>query len=196
MSQLKLLFLDVETTGLDSETNAIVQISGIIEVDGHVYEEFDLKCRPFPQDSIDPAALKVQNRTLEEVNAFPDPVQIYKDLLAILDKYVDRYDKNDKFYMVGQNTKFDYDFMNAWFKKNGDKYFYSWIDYHLLDLMMLTTIFKVSGLLDVPNMKLETVAKKLDVPLKAHNSMNDITATRTIFHKYVDRLKTLNTINA
>lgn len=40
---MKLLYIDTETTGVDPMQNGIVQISGCIEVDGELKEEFDLR---------------------------------------------------------------------------------------------------------------------------------------------------------
>jgi len=39
--EMKLLFLDVETTGVDNSKNGIIQLSGIIEIDGVIKEEFN-----------------------------------------------------------------------------------------------------------------------------------------------------------
>lgn len=189
---MKLLFLDAETTGVDNTKNGIIQIAGIVEIDGEVKEEFNMTCRPFPGQAVSPDALKVTGKTMDEIRAYPEPQTTYRDIVAILDRYIDRYNKTDKFYMVGQNTKFDYDFMTAWFKNNGNPYFYAYVAYHLIDVIQATALFTVAGHFKLENMKLATVAKHFGIPLKAHDAMNDIRATREIFYRYVDLLKQLN----
>lgn len=186
---MKLLFLDTETTGLNPKLSGIVQIAGIVEIDGVIKEEFDIKCRPFKGDLISPKALEVQGRTMDQIREFQTPDLAYDQLKSILSKYVKPFDKADKFYMIGQNTKFDYDFLDEFFKKNNDSYIYSFIAYHLIDLIALTTTAIVSGKFNLPNMKLETVAKHFGIPLDAHNALNDIRATREIFHRYVEIFK-------
>jgi len=186
---MKLLFLDTETTGVDNTKNGIIQIAGIVEIDGAVKEEFNMMCRPFPGQAVSPDALKVTGKTMDEIRAYPEPQAAYRDLVAILDRYIDRYDKTDKFYMVGQNTKFDYDFLTAWFKNNGNPYFYAYVAYHLIDVIQATALFTVAGQFKLENMKLATVAKHFGIPLKAHDAMEDIRATRAIFYRYVHLIR-------
>jgi oligoribonuclease (3'-5' exoribonuclease) len=39
----KILWLDVETGGVDEKTDALLQLSALVEVDGVVVDEIDLK---------------------------------------------------------------------------------------------------------------------------------------------------------
>ncbi|NCC60072.1 MAG: 3'-5' exonuclease [Verrucomicrobiae bacterium] len=186
---MKLLFLDCETTGVDNTKNGIIQIAGIIEIDGIVKEEFNLRCRPFKGQIYTLEALRVTGITKEEIEAYPEPREAYMTLIALFEKYISRYDKTDKFYMVGQNTKFDYDFMNAWFRNNGNNFFYAYIFYHLIDVIQATALFTVAGRFKLPDMKLATVAEHFGIPLKAHDAMEDIRATRQIFYTYAALIK-------
>lgn len=186
---MKLLFIDTETTGISPQQNGVVQISGIIDIDGEVKEEFDFHCRPFPNKIMDIKALEVIGKTKEEVLALPDPREAYQKILTTWQKHINRYDKNDKFYMVGQNTKFDYDMMTQFFKDNGNQYFYAYVAYHLIDIITITALFNLAGIISTKNMKLETVAQAFNIPLKAHDSLHDIRATRQIFYKFMDHVK-------
>jgi DNA polymerase III alpha subunit (gram-positive type) len=56
---MKLFFYDLETTGLDSQKNAIHQISGKIIIDGVEKTTFNFKVRPFIGALIDETALKI-----------------------------------------------------------------------------------------------------------------------------------------
>ena len=55
----KLIFIDVETTGVNPDCNGLTQISGCVQVDDDVAESFDYFVRPFPQDVIESSALEV-----------------------------------------------------------------------------------------------------------------------------------------
>lgn len=186
---MKLLFLDTETTGLDLIKNGIVQISGIIDIDGEVKEEFDFKCRPFQGKFVTNEALNVIKKTKDEVLALPDPTVTYKQLLSVMEKYIDRYNKTDKFYLVGQNVKFDYDMMTQWFKDNGNSYFYAYVAYHLIDIITITALFNLAGIIKTQNMKLATIAEHYGIKFEAHNSMEDIRVTRQIFYKYLRHIE-------
>jgi len=186
---MKLLFLDTETTGLDPKENGVIQIAGVIAVDGEIKEKFNFRCKPFKGDIVSKKSLEVTGNTMEGIREFPEPENTYTDLIKVFNKYVDRYDKADKFYMVGQKAQFDYDFMDEWFKKNDNKYFYGYVAYHLVDLIGIATFFKIAGKLKVENMKLATLAESFGIELKAHDAMNDIMATREIFYRFVSQIK-------
>lgn len=186
---MKLLFLDTETSGTDIKKHGIFQLSGMIEIDGRIIEEFDFNCRLFPHQIFDAGALAVTGKTVEEIRAYPEPIAIYSKILTLFNKYIDRYNKNDKFYLVGQNIKFDYDFMTEWFNNCGNRYFYAYIDYHLIDLMCLSTILNVAGIIKTKNMKLQTMADYFGIEFKAHNSFEDIRVTRSLFYKMIQLIK-------
>ena len=193
---MKLLYLDTETTGLDPVKNGIHQISGIIEIDGKVVEEFDIKFRPIEKrELVSPEALKVSGLSVEDLRARTvSSFEAYGQLVKIFDKYIDRYKKTDKFNMVGQNTKFDYDFLAEWFRKHGNQYLYAYIFYHLIDIISTTAVFKLAGKMDVSDMKLATVAKFFGIELKAHDAQNDIRATREIFKRYLKLISQIPSI--
>ena len=77
--------------------------------------------------------------------------------------------------------------MSQFFLKNNDKYCGSWIDYHFLDTMVILNLMIYKKAIDIENCKLVTAAKKFDIELDAHNAMNDIRATRTLFKKLIDK---------
>ena len=68
---MKRAYIDLETTGLWSYKHGVTQIAVIIEMDGHIVDQADIRCRPFPQDAIDPRALEVQGRS--EADQHRDP---------------------------------------------------------------------------------------------------------------------------
>jgi len=180
MEKKKVFFFDVETTGLDAWRNDIVQIAGCIEIDGEVKETFNWHCQPYNPGSIEQSALDVTGLTKEEIMEFDTPMSVYLKLTATMGRYVDKFDKKDKFYPAGYNVDFDMNFLRAFFKKSGDKYFGSWFNGINLDPFHFFRLAKFSGQIDTENLKLETMAKLFNIEIKAHDALSDIEATRSL----------------
>ncbi len=185
----KILYFDTETTGVDPVKNDIIQIAGIIEVDGEVKEEFNLKAKPFDFTTIQDRALEVNNVTREELEEYPDPRQAYVKLLGIFTSHIDKFDREDKFFPAGQNIRFDLDFLSNFFRKNYDKYFGSWQNWKMIDSLYITNMLASLGLLNLPNHKLETVCEHFEIKIeKAHDALSDIRATRELIMMYRERI--------
>jgi DNA polymerase-3 subunit epsilon len=186
---MKLIYIDTETTGLTPGRNDIIELAGIIEIDGVVKEEFDLYMQPFDYNTVEAKALEINQFTLDQLKTFPTGQQAYADFISILKKYVNPYDKTDKFVVVGQNVKFDLDHMRAWFTKCGDKFFGSFFDYHAYDLVSISMFLKLSGMINPEKMKLEHIAAYFGIRYGSHRAIEDIRVTREVFLKYYELIK-------
>ncbi|WYL03748.1 3'-5' exonuclease [Fusobacterium polymorphum] len=188
----KIIFIDTETGGVNAEKSALIQLSGIIEVDGAEKEKFNFYIKPFENSEVNEKALEVQGRTLEELGTekYIDESIIYKKFLEILDKYIDKYDKNDKFIVAGYNVKFDIDILKALFERNNNKFLFSYFNSSMLDPLYSVRLLQVAGMLPVlENNKLETWCKYFNIELKAHDSLQDITATKKLIEKLIELIK-------
>ncbi|MGL4392666.1 MAG: 3'-5' exonuclease [Fusobacteriaceae bacterium] len=181
----KILYLDTETTGL-TEKSAVVQISGIIEIDGVEKEEFNFYIAPHPDAIINDEALKIQGRTLEEIQNFESPAEIFQKLLEIFDKYINKFDKEDKFIIAGYNVDFDIKMLNSFFKRNGSNYFFSYIGIKL-DPLYLLSYFYLKGKLELKQKnKLEDWCEYFGIEINAHDSLEDIRATQKLIKKLME----------
>lgn len=188
----KIIFIDTETGGVNAEKSALIQLSGIIEVDGTEKEKFNFYIKPFENSEVNEKALEVQGRTLEELRTdkYIDESIIYKKFLEILDKYIDKYDKNDKFIVAGYNVKFDIDILKALFERNNNKFLFSYFNSSMLDPLYSVRLLQIAGILPVlENNKLETWCKYFNIELKAHDSLQDITATKKLIKKLIELIK-------
>lgn len=162
MLHKKLFYFDVETTGLDHRKNGIHQISGCIEIDNKVEEYFDFKVKPNSKAIIDQAALDVAGVTEEQIMAYPPMKKVYYDIIQMMAKYVNKYKKEDKFFLVGYNNcHFDDNFFRAFFVQNDDQYFNSWFWGNTIDVMVLASQHLMNKRHEMLNFKLSTVAKEL-----------------------------------
>ena len=181
----KKIFLDVETTGFDGQLHGIIQIAGIIEIDGETKKTFDLPVNVFEDDEINQSALAVNKKTLEQIAEFPDPQDVHKILTDTMGEFVNRYKPKDKFSFIGYNASFDMNFMRQWFKKLGDKYFGSWFWFPYIDVMTMAADYLVDHRAELDDFKLGTVAAYLgiewDKDTDLHDALTDIVLTRGIY---------------
>ena len=182
---MKLLFFDLETTGTNPGKNGIHQISGMVEIDGVEKEGFDFHVQPNPKALIEEQALAVAGVTREQVLAYPPMGEIYNQFTAMLSKYVNKFDKKDKFFLVGyNNAAFDNQFLRGFFLQNGDQYFGSWFWPNSIDVMVLASNKLVERRAEMENFKLSTVAKFLGIQVSEdnlHDAFYDIYLTREIY---------------
>jgi len=188
----KKIYFDLETTGLDPIINGIIQIAGIIEVDGKEVEEFNMKLKPFELDVIEEEALKVSGTTREEIRTFEDPNLVYAKITSIFNKYIDKYNRDDKFIVCGYNVRFDINFLKEFFVKNGDNYLFSYFGQPKDPFPVIQYLSAIGKIISTNN-KLSTICEYFKIDIKdAHDAMVDIKATKTLIEKIDKSLLKIN----
>jgi len=161
---MKRAFIDVETTGLNPQMNAIVGLACILHV-GEITGQYQFVARPFPEDQIVPKALEVNGIAYEEMMRYPEPQLMYSALLQLLDSHIDKYNKADKLFFLGWFAHFDYDFLRAFFEKCGNQYFGSYFFWPCIDVSGLVAEHLGSDITKVGDFHLDTVAKYFSIPV-------------------------------
>lgn len=177
----KVFWLDTETTGVDPINCAIVQIAGLVELNGQVVDSINLDVCPFDGALITEDALKVIGKTEQEIFSYPNHAIAYHTLETFLNGYINKYNKNDKFVLAGYNVGFDDQFMRAFFNLNNNKYYGSYFMWPKIDVQGKVAELCVDGLL-LPNHQLSTVCNRYGVSLVAHDALSDIKATRELYY--------------
>ena len=177
---MKICFFDVETTGVDPEAQDIIQFAYIIEIDGKVKKQGSLFMQPFVYETISPKALEINGLTVEQIKTFDSPEKVHRMTTQLFGRFVNKYDKTDKFYPAGYNVDFDIRFLKNFFLKNHDNYFGSWFNYRRIDPLPILYFMQYAGLIDLPDYKLATVCAHFNIELDAHDAGSDITATRKL----------------
>ena len=185
MNKIIKMFYDLETTGLEVGKHGIHHISGMIEVDNEVKEKFDFKVRPFPKAIINEEALKVGGVTSEQIMSYEPMEKVYKKILMMLSKYVDRFNKQEKIFLVGfNNARFDDEHLRKWFEQNGDTFFGSWFWGESLDVRVLAGQYLQERRSSIPSFKLPRVAIEVGIEVdenRLHDAEYDIYLTREIY---------------
>lgn len=180
------MYFDVETTGLDSKENEIVQLGVMIEIDGEIRDERNFFLKPEKWDKISPDSLEITGKTLEDLKKYPDRKLGYYGLTSFLGMYCDKFDREDKYYPAGYNVGFDLDFLGEFFKSMKDPYLGSWINWRQIDPLKILYFLDARGDFKLPNYKLSTVCELFKIDIDAHDAMSDIRATRELTHKLFD----------
>jgi DNA polymerase-3 subunit epsilon len=127
MDNKTIVFIDLETTGLDPNKHEIIEI-GLVSMDYKtltVWGERSWKVRPKRLEDADPKAL--------EVNGFTP--EAWEDAVYLQDALVEVAQNIENATMAGHNVHFDLDFLKAGFASVGLKM--PKTDYHRIDTATL-----------------------------------------------------------
>lgn len=183
----KLFYFDLETTGVKHCKNGIHQISGAIEIDGEIKEYFNIKCQPYHAALIEDEALAIAGISKTYLETYLPFKEAYLLITELLSKYVDKFNKKDKFFLCGyNNASFDNSFFRAFFVQNGDNYFGSWFWSSSIDAMVLASQFLIDKRSEMIDFKQSTVAKFLGIEVdetKLHDAEYDVNLMVQIYKK-------------
>lgn len=194
----KLFFYDTETTGTRHWKNGIHQISGAIEINGDIIESFNFKVKPVEGAKIEKEALDIAGVTEADIMEYTPMNVLYQKIEKMLAKYVNKFDKKDKFHLVGfNNAGFDNAFFRAWFVQNSPNekaalygnYFGSWFWADSIDVICLVAYCLKDVRHELEDVKLKTVAAYLKIEIdesKLHDALYDIELTRAVYHKLIN----------
>lgn len=183
---MKYFNFDLETTGVKHWKNGIHQIGYEIRSgDGSLLRENQIDIKPYHRCIIVPEALEVSDKTEADLETHTEFRDGYLELLDDLDEFVDKFDREDKFFQLGYNiASFDSPFLRNFFKQNGNKYFgsYFWAD--VLDVRVLAAQHLRLDRPNLPNFRLSTVAGYVGVSVdkeRLHEAKYDLELTWKIY---------------
>lgn len=175
MKKHNLAFIDTETTGLDFDTNEIIEIGGVIVIQGdgsfEIIDEFSFKIKPEHIETANPTALKINKY---------DP-DAWKDALALSDAMKIFSEKTDNAVMIGHNISFDASFIEKAFRTTGiaNKM------YHYLTLDTVSIAYaKLNKIDDIKRLTLHELCDYFKIENKEeHSALSDARATFELYKK-------------
>jgi len=176
---MKVIWIDVETTGIDHENNVIIELAALYE-NGKDKSVFHVYINPgiFPDDFKVIEELTGITQEYLEQNGITE-AEAYTQFIDWIGQYIDKYNKADKAIFAAYNAKFDNDYMRDFFKHNNDDYFGSWFYSASLDIMSTVALCVRLELMQVPsNFKNPTICESLGIKHNAHRALDDIKASR------------------
>ena len=160
------IYYDTRTTGCKPWKHSLIRVAGLIEKEGHIVEKFDIWSAPHPKAQIDKGTLELQNMIEEDLLFLPSMEQAHAEFCEILTKYISKFDKDDKAFLVGYNNRaFDDIFLRTWFELCGDVYMGSWFWPDTRDVMVLASEHLENMRTEMPDFSMKTVAKTLGLKI-------------------------------
>lgn len=216
-NKTKVMFMDVETLGLDPVACKIHQFSGALYFDGQLIKSMKFHITVPEGSKIEPVALQMSGKTEHQLytgegleGTVLSQKQAYNGIVQLLtkwpfdvggvrhDRVVNPMDKTDKVIMGGYNVaRFDQEFLLQLFKDHGDKYFFSLFHSACLDVIILAMNYLRDEISEVGSMKLENIARYLRCELPVgdagfHDAHYDNRTTIAIYNKIHPNLTPLS----
>lgn len=182
----KIVFVDTETTGKYHNVHAIHQLSGEVWIRGSLAETFDLRFKPPTGAKLSGEAMRLNNLTVDELMLRPMSSKTAHDtFIEVLSKYVDKFDKTDKFTFVAYNAAFDWNFIQELSTRHGFKYLNSLIWFPPICVAQLAYQYLGDSRYKLPSFKLGSLLDYFGVAPDGdlHDALVDVRATRKLYFK-------------
>jgi len=175
------VFTDTETTGFDNNINQILTVAIVIHNDKkeEVFAE-EYKVKKMPWSIVSPGALECNGINIEEHNKTAlSEREVCLKIVSVLNQF-DLIEP----VIIGQNIKFDIKFLRSMFSR-------AEVDYPFIgfeDTMAMARQLKISGNLDIPNVKLATIAGYFGLTTDFHRALEDTKMTAQVYYKLYDMI--------
>jgi len=190
---MKTIFFDLETTGVDFDNSAVIQIGAILDINGKEVASANIKIRPHEGAVIDPGALKVTGLTKDELYDDPErltPLEAYWRFMEMWGFKRGAFVRQaDRVQLAGYNSlAFDNRFLQALGRRAGDNYTYAKYHWPGIDVASIACAGLRSCRGFMKDFKLMTVAKELGVNVdgQAHDALFDVHVTRELYYKILE----------
>ena len=167
---MRIVYIDIETTGLDVSRHEIVEIALITEWFGEL-DRWHARIRPRHVWSADPKALELNGYSEEE---WENAMTLDQAVLQISARIPDRC------HLVGYNPSFDWEFVRKVLHDAG----YNRRRVYLIDVMTLVHEHCMAA--GQPRLSLDATREFLGMPLEgSHRAMKDAEDTRRLYHRLI-----------
>jgi len=169
LSKLDYVVFDIETTGLDSQSDKIIEIAGVKVSNGEIVDRFSTFVDP--KRNISEKITRLTNITNSMVAGSPEDKAAVKDFIEFARGCV----------LVAHNAQFDTSFVKFAANKYGFEY-----NFKSLDTLALSRVLYP----DLKSHKLNKVCEHLNVLLEGHHrAINDAEATAGVLLRMISELK-------
>jgi len=186
-----LLFIDTETGGLDPSTHSLLTVAIGVVKEGNLLElrEWSIKHGTY---NVTAGAMAVNKINLQEHDAAStDKEAVALEILEFISKYCS---KESKGVLVGQNTVFDKNFLEAFFaglkNRNAIWDYRKIVSHRYIDLMSITAFLNDADVLNTPGLKLDDLISELGLKAESrHTAIDDVRVTYEAYCKMLDLVR-------
>lgn len=185
----KLVVVDTETGGLDSETKSILSLGAVIVEDGIIIDEFYMVIRE-DEILVDEKALRINGFTKQKIVAVGEsPETVVEHFIDFLRKH----NLTKKATIAGHNVEFDIGFIKRLFRlaeRESDygKYF----SHRTIDTQATARVLTLAERITTKSTSLDSLCQILGVNVrkgKIHNALEDAKATAILLTGFIDMIK-------
>lgn len=186
---MKVLWCDTETTGLKPENSGAFQVAMLFK---HGMDKTKVWQRLFFLNPLDEEkgilyheeAYETHGVKKETIEGYTKAAEVMPKIASFFLEYGKGFNDDGKFekmFFAGYNPSFDWEHLDALFKRYTEYKMSDFFEPKLLDVLEQVKRATAMGKLNTVNKKLTTVCKSLEIPLvNAHDAMGDIEATREL----------------
>lgn len=185
---MNILFIDTETTGVDSEKHSIIEIGAALYVDGKLVKDFRIDMKPEEGSALSLEALQVNGNTISSLESKPDrSVGLTKFMEFILDL---RRHYDGKLFLCGHNVHFDLAFIKKLLRDYNIEEWDKVVSYRIIDTNTIGRFLVDTGVIHVPEnvprgTGLENLALNLGIEVrgrKLHTALEDVKLTAEVYY--------------
>ena len=183
----KILFGDIETTGLNPEIHGIHAIGSIIDIDGRIASTYSSNKQPFKGCKVEEKALKVSGITWNDIVKYPHDEVVFASFYEHVNVFADPAGI-EKIYIAGYNSQdMERPFLMKWYERHGASEIYK-STFHIatLDVMVLAAKYFYDKGMSPVSYAQQNIADLLGISYdrsKLHNAAYDTQLTRDIYYK-------------
>ena len=181
---MKILWCDVETTGIETTDSGAFEIAMIYR-NGNKTAERDFYLNPIKGNIIyHEESGKIHGFSEDKIKSFEPAETVMPKIVRFLTECLHDFSKqnpSEKMFFGGYNCSFDWKHVNALMTSYTSSKMADFFYTQLADVFIQAKKGRYKGKINTENLKLGTVCKSFNVSLEnAHNALADIRATRDL----------------
>jgi DNA polymerase III epsilon subunit-like protein len=175
----KLLFIDTETGGLNSNIHSLLSIGLVTWNDGRIVNQKEIYIKS-PVYNVTEEAMNINKIDLKNLDKIGMNKREAKDLMI---KFLKDEFKNEKITLAGHNVNFDISFLKQLFKNDFSLYF----SHRSIDTASIFKYLTIKGILKTEVVSLDDAINYFQIRVKnRHTALDDVLATAKIFTKLIE----------
>ncbi len=189
----RVVFLNIETTGLDVNSHEVIRICALITIDKKIKEKVNFCFKPTNPEQLTEDILKINGQSKEKIltEYNDDP----RESLRILDTLLKKHGNLEDWILMTHSSSFCKAFFEEWWKKNQSpaaRTFNKVFKYTNLDLMSIALYNNLLKLCIFEDFKLDTIKNRFALKDNENTKSKCGANLMTLYNCYLEFVKINN----